>query len=244
MRAIRAATRRADSTSTARRCSGRRRRRALRRCRAADRLRVAAQPGCGGIVASGADLQFLPETNDAIELGAKYNGGWIDLNVAVFHQLFKNFQLNTFNGLNFIVENINSCSEDLGGADTDNRSAHRCLHRRHRAGVKEPVSRSRRSPVRCAISSINAGVTYSNAKYRDNLVGAGGKPLSNALFQLPGRQISNAPKWTMTGSAAWTPPIGGGGMHALDLCGCPLHEQVQHRLRPRHREDRRSRSRS
>ena len=40
-----------------------------------------------------------------------------------------------------------------------------------------------------------------NTKYRDNLVGADGKPLTNALFQLPGRQISNAPKWTVTGSA-------------------------------------------
>src|SRR5262249_40434561 len=32
------------------------------------------QPGCQGIAASGADLQFKPETNDAIEFGAKYNG--------------------------------------------------------------------------------------------------------------------------------------------------------------------------
>ena len=55
----------------------------------------------------------------------------------------------------------------------------------------------------------------ANVKYRDNLVGADGKPLTNALFQLPGRQISNAPKWTVTGSAAWTPPIGSGGIHGL-----------------------------
>ena len=46
----------------------------------------------------------------------------IDLNVALFRQDFDNFQLNTFNGLNFVVENINSCSEDLvpPGGDTDN----------------------------------------------------------------------------------------------------------------------------
>ena len=175
----------------------------------------AAQPGCAGVVASGADLQFLPETNDAIEVGAKYNGAWIDLNVAVFRQLFKNFQLNTFNGLNFIVENINSCSDDLGGADTDNNPRTGACDGDTRAGVKntgvelEAFTRPMRD------LAINAGVTYSNVKYRDNLVGAGGKPLSNALWQLPGRQISNAPKWTLTGSTAWTPPIGDSGMHGL-----------------------------
>ena len=65
-------------------------------------------------------LKFKPETVDAFEIGAKFNGPGVDVNVAVFHETFKNFQLNTFNGLNFVVENINSCSDDLGGADTDN----------------------------------------------------------------------------------------------------------------------------
>jgi outer membrane receptor protein involved in Fe transport len=173
------------------------------------------QPGCGGIVASGADLQFLPETNDAIELGAKYNGSWIDVNVAVFRQLFTNFQLNTFNGLNFIVENINSCDEGLSGADVDNNPRTGACTGDTRAGVKDTgfeVEAFMR-PVREV--AINAGVTYSNARYRGNLVGADGKPLSNALWQLPGRQISNAPKWTLTGSAAWTPAIGPTGMHGL-----------------------------
>ena len=68
--------------------------------------------------------------------------------------------------------------------------------------------------------AINGGVTYAERKYRDNLVGADGQPLTNALFQLPGRQISNAPKWTVTGSvgldaadrrqracAAWSMPM-------------------------------------
>ncbi len=59
------------------------------------------------------------------------------------------------------------------------------------------------------------GVTYADTKYRHDLVGTNGNALIPALFQLPGRQISNAPKWTFTGSLGWTPPIGGGGMHAL-----------------------------
>ena len=44
--------------------------------------------------------------------------------------------------------------------------------------------------------AINGGVTYANARNRHNLVGADGAPLSNALWQLSGRQISNAPRWT------------------------------------------------
>ncbi len=174
-----------------------------------------AQPGCAGILASGTNLEFLPETNDAIELGAKYNGAWIDLNFAVFRQLFKNFQLNTFNGLNFIVENINSCSEDLDGADTDNNPRTGECTGDTRAGVKDTGFELEAFTRPMRDLAINAGVTYSNVRYRDNLIGADGKPLSNALWQLPGRKISNAPKWTVTGSAAWTPPIGDGGMHAL-----------------------------
>jgi hypothetical protein len=51
-----------------------------------------------------ANLQFEPEKVDAFELGAKYNGRLIDINVAAFYQVFDQFQLNTFNGINFLVE--------------------------------------------------------------------------------------------------------------------------------------------
>jgi len=51
----------------------------------------------------------------------------------------------------------------------------------------------------------NAGLVMADTKYRNNLVGADGRPLTNALFQLPGRRISNAPLWTATTSLAWTP---------------------------------------
>jgi len=173
------------------------------------------QPGCAGIVATGQDLEFKPETNDAIELGAKYNGAGFDLNVAVFHELFKNFQLNTFNGLNFIVENINSCGQDLNGADTDNDPRTGACTGSTRAGVKDTGFEIEAFTRPMRDLAVNGGVTYADVRYRHNLVGADGAPLSNALWQLPGRQISNAPKWTITGSAAWTPPIGSSGMHGL-----------------------------
>ena len=175
----------------------------------------AAQKGCQGIVASGADLQFKPEINDAFEVGFKFNGRGFDLNFAAFHEVFRNFQLNTFNGLNFIVETVNGCSTDLNGADTDNNPRTGACTGHLRGGVKsqgfelEAFTRPMRD------LALNGGITMADTKYRNNLVGANGKPLNDYLFQLPGRRISNAPLWTITGSAAWTPPIGGSGLRGL-----------------------------
>jgi hypothetical protein len=173
------------------------------------------QPGCGGLLASGADLEFKPETNDAFEVGAKYNGHGFDLNVAVFHELFRNFQLNTFNGLNFVVENINACKNDLGGADTDNNPATGACTGGTKAGVRSQGVEIEAFTRPMRYLNLNAGVTYADTKYRNNLVGANGRPLTNALFQLPGRRVSNANLWTLTGAAAWTPPIGDSGLSAL-----------------------------
>jgi outer membrane receptor protein involved in Fe transport len=175
----------------------------------------AAQPGCQGIVASGADLEFKPETNDAFEIGAKYNGPGFDLNIAVFHELFRNFQLNTFNGLNFIVENINSCKTSLNGGDADNNPSTGACTSGTRAGVRSQGVEIEAFTRPMRFLEVNAGVTYADTKYRDNLVGADGKALSNALFQLPGRRISNSNLWTLTGAAAWTPPIPGTGLSAI-----------------------------
>ena len=178
---------------------------------------TAVQLGCAATGAANIhdDLTFKPETNDAYELGAKYNGHHIDLNVALFQQDFKDFQLNTFNGLNFIVENINSCSADLGGADSDNNPATGAC-----TGKVKPGVRSRGLEVElftrfASDLAVNAGATIVQTKYRSNLVGADGRALTNALFQLPGRRLSNSAGLVMTGSVAWTPRIGGGGMRAL-----------------------------
>jgi outer membrane receptor protein involved in Fe transport len=170
---------------------------------------------CQGTVASGADLRFKPEINDAYEVGAKYNGSWFDINLAIFHQLFTDFQLNTFNGLNFLVENINSCANSLGGADKDNNPTTGACSGDKRAGVEDNGFELEAFTRPLRNLAINGGVTLSNAKYRDNLVGVDGRPLTNALFQLPGRRVSGAPKWTITGSAAWTPPIGTSGLRGL-----------------------------
>jgi len=174
-----------------------------------------AQPGCGGIVASLEELKFKPEINDALELGLKYNGRGLDVNVALFHQLFRDFQLNTFNGLNFIVENINSCEHDLGDADEDNSAATGACDGDTRAGVKSYGVEIEAFTRPIENVTANFGFVYASTRYRDDLVGSDGRPLTNALFQLPGRRISNSNAVTLTGSASWMPPIGTSGLRGL-----------------------------
>ncbi|MBA3898473.1 MAG: TonB-dependent receptor, partial [Sphingomonadaceae bacterium] len=68
----------------------------------------------GGAQALVNNLQFDPETVNAYELGAKYSSRHFSLNVALFRQEFKNFQLNTFDGSVFIVQNVDGCTTALG----------------------------------------------------------------------------------------------------------------------------------
>lgn len=178
----------------------------------------AATAGCER-AASTDDLEFEPEIVDALELGAKYNGRGFDVNAALFHQLFSDFQLNTFNGRNFIVENINSCSEDLDGADFDNNSDTGECDGDIEAGVRSRGVEVELFTRPLPDVNFNAGLTYADVKYRKNLVGADGRALTNSLFQLPGRRVSNAPAWTITSSLGWTPQVGGGlrGLFYIDM---------------------------
>lgn len=173
--------------------------------------------GSGAIIAGSnlAPLEFKPEINDAVELGAKYHSPAFDLNVAIFRELFRNFQLNTFNGLYFIVENINACKASLNGADTDNDPTTGACTMGSRAGVRSQGLEVEGAARPLADVEWNFGATYADTRYRHNLVGSGGAPLTNALFQLPGRRISNSNAWTLTSALAWTPRIGGSGLHGL-----------------------------
>jgi outer membrane receptor protein involved in Fe transport len=160
-------------------------------------------------------LQFEPEIVDAYELGTKYNGRDIDVNVAVFRQDFNDFQLNTFNGVNFVVENVSSCSEDLNGADTDLSGALVPCTGKRKAGVRSQGVEVEAFLRPSRDFSTNIGFTYADTKYRRNLVGAAGNALIAALFQLPGQRLSNSGEFVVTGSAGWTPDIGDSGLTGL-----------------------------
>lgn len=161
-------------------------------------------------------LRFDPETVNAYELGLKYNSRHFTLNVAAFRQDFRNFQLNTFNGTNYVVQNIGSCSTGLAGADSDLSAATGACT----SGVKSGV-RSQGVEVEVGLYparniAVNLGYTFADTKYRHNLVGSqAGEALDPALFLLPGAQMSNAPRNVVTASASWTPQLGSSGLSAL-----------------------------
>ena len=169
--------------------------------------------------ASVANLRFDAEKVDAFEVGVKYNGRRFNLNVAAFRQEFDSFQLNTFNGLFFLVQNVNACTNLIGGsgADEDLSSATgTCAPGDVKPGVIAQGVEVEASVYPAPNFAVTAGFTYSDTKYKNDLVGRDtGSALANELFQLPGSNLSNAPKYVVTGSVAWTPDIGSSGLSGL-----------------------------
>jgi iron complex outermembrane receptor protein len=159
-------------------------------------------------------LQFEPEFVDSFEVGAKLDLRRFRLNAAAFYALFDQFQLNTFNGTNFIVENIQACRDDLAGGDRDfpptfpnAAETGRCNPDRLRAGVVSKGVELEASIVPARDLSLNLGYTFADTRYRNNLTGIGGQPLSVPLFNIPGRRLSNASAHVQTGAISWTPPV-------------------------------------
>jgi outer membrane receptor protein involved in Fe transport len=161
-----------------------------------------------------ASLQFEPETVNAWELGAKYAGRGFDLSAAFFYERFRNFQLNAYNGLNFVVSNIQGCKDDLGGRDSDAVAGNSpCDDRRSGVVAKGIELEASARPIRDV--TLTAGFTYADTRYRHDLVGTpdpqtGDNSLQPVLFLLPGNRLSNAPRTVATGSAGWTPTVGHG----------------------------------
>ncbi len=160
--------------------------------------------------ADAASLRFAAEKVDAFEIGLKYVQPKWSVNVAAFRQEFKNFQLNTFNGTSFVVQNINGCDSALSVARTcDSGDVGPGLISQ---GVELELTAT---PVRNF--RVSGGLTYARAKFANRLVGSGdgSVPLDPALFLLPGSINSNAPELVTTASMAWTPDIGSSGLSAL-----------------------------
>jgi iron complex outermembrane recepter protein len=160
-------------------------------------------------------LTFEPEIVDAFEFGYKLNKPGFDLNIAAFYQKFNGFQLNTFNGLNFIVVNVASCKTSLAGADTDLSNATGACTSGTKSGVssKGLEIEAFLRPIRYV--GVNLGLTYTNTRYANDLVGTNGSPFPGALFQLPGSRLSNSSEYVATASFSWTPPLGDSGLSGL-----------------------------
>ena len=162
-------------------------------------------------------LQFAEETVNAYEVGAKYSTREFGLSIAAFRQEFTNFQLNTFNGSVFLVQNINSCDDNLGGADQDASAATGACN----PDAVAPGVIAQGVEVEATVNpatdlGFTFGFTYSDTSYEDNLIGNdSGVPLDPALRLLPGDNLSNAPQIVATSSVTWTPPLGNSGMEGL-----------------------------
>ncbi|MBY6015868.1 TonB-dependent receptor [Qipengyuania gaetbuli] len=162
-------------------------------------------------------LQFDEETVDAYEVGLKYSGRRWSVSLAAFRQEFSNFQLNTFNGSVYLVQNINGCSTSLSGGDRDASAATgACAADDVSPGVVSQgfEFEASLSPIRDL--TMTMGITHADTRFADDVVGSdAGAPLDPALRLLPGDNMSNAPAWVGTSSLTWTPPIGDSGMEGL-----------------------------
>ncbi|UYY77751.1 TonB-dependent receptor [Sphingomonas sp. R1] len=166
--------------------------------------------------AAAANLRFDPETVNAYELGLKYTSRRLTANVALYRSEFTNFQLNTFNGTAYIVQNIGGCSAGLNGADRDNSSATGACTGSVGKGVVTQGVELEVGLYPTSNFTVNLGYTLADAKYRNNLVGSkAGEPLNAQLFLLPGSQMSNAPRNTVTSAVTWTPSLGNSGWTGL-----------------------------
>ncbi|MGF1550700.1 MAG: TonB-dependent receptor [Sphingomonadaceae bacterium] len=169
------------------------------------------------LLADPANLQFEEETVDAFEIGAKYGGSIFTLAASAFYQEFSNFQLNTFNGTVFLVQNINSCATDLGGADEDAGGLTGACD----PDNVEPGVISQGIELEGTLSPgpdliFTAGFTYADTSYEEDLIGDdSGAPLDPALRLLPGDNLSNAPEIVLTGSLTWTPRLTADGIEGL-----------------------------
>ncbi len=128
------------------------------------------------------DSSFLPETVDSWEIGFKSQlfANSLQLNGNFFYQTIDDFQLNTFTGLAFVVENI---------AEIETR------------GVELDFTWA--TPVDGL--DISGGYAYVDARYGDNL-----GTLPPALSRLPGERISLTPRHSANLQFIYQQPLGNG----------------------------------
>jgi outer membrane receptor protein involved in Fe transport len=180
---------------------------------------IATFASVGGAQALVGNLQFDPELVDSYELGAKFSNGPFGLSVSGFRSDFSSFQLNTFNGTVFLVQNVNGCNNLVGGsnADTDlSNTTGSCAAGDITYGVRTQGLELEASLTPARNFRMAAGLTYAKTTYRDDLIGTkNGAPLDSALRKLPGDNLSNAPEFVATSSVTWTPDIGSNGMSGL-----------------------------
>jgi iron complex outermembrane receptor protein len=135
---------------------------------------------------------FPAETVDAYEVGVKTE--WFDkrlaLNLALFHQTYENFQLNSFVGTQFVVESLPQVISR--GADFE-------------------------FLLRSAIEglTVQGGATWAETEIQPFVAADLAVPGNFAGFaRLPGSRLSFAPLWSGSTAVSYETPVGSSGLSA------------------------------
>ncbi len=125
-------------------------------------------------------LAFDPEFTDALELGIKSTvfGGSTNLNLTAFYQQIHDYQLNAFNGFNFVTRNVPEVISQ--GAEFEI--------------LTRPMENL----------TIQGGVTYTDATFDSTVVFAATP--GNTVFA--GDPLALSPELTVTGAVTYEMPLG------------------------------------
>ena len=149
------------------------------------------------------DLEFEPEFTDAYELGVRSTvlGGTTTVNLTAFYQQIHDYQLNAFNGFNFITRNIpeaitQGAELEVSARPTDNLTL--------TGGVVYTDayydSEVRFNPsTACVLGPTPVACTIPGSVPNPNDL--------NAVFA--GQPFTFAPEWTVTGGITYEQPLGG-----------------------------------
>ena len=138
--------------------------------------------GNGGVFApvTGDSLEFQEETVINYEAGFKTTlfGGNATLNLTGFYAEYDDYQLNTFNGISFLVENIDEVKSS--GFEVD--------------FLAQPIEQI----------FLQGGYTYANTRYGDDLGSTINSVIDGEEIPLDGRRITLAPLHSLTGAMTFT----------------------------------------
>ena len=129
---------------------------------------------------TGASLEFDEETVINYEAGFKTTlfGGNATLNLTGFYAEYDDYQLNTFNGISFLVENIDEVKSS--GFEVD--------------FLAQPIEQI----------FLQGGYTYANTRYGDGLGSSIRSVIDGEEVPLDGRRITLAPLHSLTGAMTFT----------------------------------------
>lgn len=143
------------------------------------------------------ELKFDAEKVDAYEVGLKWrtDDGTFSVNAAAFYSDFSDFQLNSFTGISFVVANLPEVVTK---------------------GIELEVFANPIPPL-----TLSSGLTIASSKYSDDMTGPAfapptpANPAGGGFWQLPGEQITNAPRYSLANAITYRDNLPGSSLMGL-----------------------------